>query len=216
MGERSHIYVFTRLLLFVDETELDSVFEYEFEFIIKGAVLTTLVVPVAALQTISKEPAHVASNSALRFVLLQHIYDGPNVNCFSVLRMSQSAFGELCDILRATNLLYESLYVLVKESIALFLYILAHNRKFRDVGITYMRSTDTISRHFGLVLRAILHIDKDYIMLSESRQQSTWRWFENCVGALDGTHIEVTVPTKDKGVGLAPLKVFYVYLSSFE
>jgi len=79
------------------------------------------------------------------------------------------------------------------------LYILAHNKKFRDVGGTYLRSMDTISRHFSLVLRAILQVSKDYIKLLESREEHNCKWFENCVGALDETHIEVTVPLKDQG-----------------
>ncbi|KAK8933590.1 hypothetical protein KSP39_PZI015955 [Platanthera zijinensis] len=113
--------------------------------------------------------------------------------------MSKQSFLDLCNILIEKHLLHDTPHISVSESLALFLYILAHNKRFRDVGGTYLRSTDTICRHFSLMLRAILKLTKEYIKLPEARQEQRWRWFENCIGALDGTHIEVTVPVKDQG-----------------
>ncbi|KAK8949238.1 hypothetical protein KSP39_PZI004965 [Platanthera zijinensis] len=62
-----------------------------------------------------------------------------------------------------------------------------------------MRSIDTVSRHFKLVLRGILKLSRDYIKLPESRVEPSLRWFMDCIGALDGTHIQVTVPIEDQG-----------------
>ncbi|KAK8937963.1 hypothetical protein KSP40_PGU021979 [Platanthera guangdongensis] len=59
--------------------------------------------------------------------------------------------------------------ILTREVIVLFLYILGHNKNFQDVGHAYMRSIDTVSKHFNIVLRGILKLSNDYIKLPESR-----------------------------------------------
>ncbi|KAL5133821.1 hypothetical protein HKD37_03G007093 [Glycine soja] len=60
------------------------------------------------------------------------------------------------------------------EAIAMFLHILAHNLKYRVVQFSYCTSKETISRQFNDVLRA------------------------RCIGALDGTHIPVTVSPDER------------------
>ncbi|KAK8939128.1 hypothetical protein KSP39_PZI004692 [Platanthera zijinensis] len=113
--------------------------------------------------------------------------------------MNKNSFRSLCNILVEKGLIVETQNVTVQESVGLFLYIIAHNNKFRDVGGTYLRSNDTISRHFNKVLKAILKLSADYIKLPETTQASKWGYFKDCVGAIDGTHIDVTVPVIDQG-----------------
>ncbi|KAK8913628.1 hypothetical protein KSP39_PZI023660 [Platanthera zijinensis] len=113
--------------------------------------------------------------------------------------MSKSAFFRLCRILVDGGFLIETQNVPVKESVALFLHVLAHNTKFRVLGGTYIRSIDTISRHFNLVLRAILKMTSTYIKRPATSQAHRWGYFTDCVGAIDGTHIDVTVPQSEQG-----------------
>ncbi|KAG5035302.1 hypothetical protein JHK87_010212 [Glycine soja] len=50
---------------------------------------------------------------------------------------------------------------------------------------------------FNDVLRAVMKVSKDYLNFQpytlEGAEANKWRWFERCIGALDGTHILVTV-----------------------
>ncbi|KAL2319981.1 hypothetical protein Fmac_028950 [Flemingia macrophylla] len=83
----------------------------------------------------------------------------------------------------------------------MFLHILAHNLKYRVVHFSYCRSKETISRQFNNVLRAVMKVSKDYLKLHtylEDPNESKRRWFERCIGALDETHIPVTVSPKDR------------------
>ncbi|CAL9029721.1 unnamed protein product [Prunus brigantina] len=92
--------------------------------------------------------------------------------------------------------------VSIEESVAIFLNILAHNLKFRVIGFDYYRSKETISRQFNSVLHAMMRISEEYLKLHPcaigGSERDKWKWFENCIGALDGTHIPVTVSAEDR------------------
>ncbi|XP_057439909.1 protein ALP1-like [Lotus japonicus] len=82
-------------------------------------------------------------------------------------------------------------------------HILAHNLKYRVVHFTYYRSKETISRQFNNVLRAVMKVSGEYLKFQdhnnlEGSEAYKWRWFQNSIGALDGTHIPVTVAAEDK------------------
>lgn len=87
----------------------------------------------------------------------------------------------------------------VEESLSMFLHVIAHNLKFRVIKVIYIRSTETISRHFSMLLNGILRLADDYIKVPDSTTdvgtEDKWRWFKDCYGALDGTFVPVTVPT---------------------
>ncbi|XP_027907604.1 putative nuclease HARBI1 [Vigna unguiculata] len=84
----------------------------------------------------------------------------------------------------------------------MFLHILAHNLKYKVIQFSYYRSKETISRQFNNVLREIMKVSKDYLKFHtynlEGLDASRWRWFEKCVGALDGTHIPITLSSEDR------------------
>ncbi|XP_040869235.1 uncharacterized protein [Glycine max] len=84
----------------------------------------------------------------------------------------------------------------------MFLHILAHNLKYRVMQFSYCRSKETISRQFNDVLRAVMKVSKDYLNFQpytlEGAEANKWRWFERCIGALDGTHIPITVSPDER------------------
>ncbi|KAH6796886.1 hypothetical protein C2S52_021440 [Perilla frutescens var. hirtella] len=90
----------------------------------------------------------------------------------------------------------------VDEQVAIFLYILAHHQKNRTMKTNFLRSGETISRYFNKVLNAVLrlqgHLLKAHSPVREDSTDEKWKWFKNCIGALDGTYIEVKVPEVDK------------------
>ncbi|KAH6786868.1 hypothetical protein C2S52_006420 [Perilla frutescens var. hirtella] len=89
----------------------------------------------------------------------------------------------------------------VDEQAAMFLYILAHHQKNRTMRTNFLRSGETISRYFNKVLNAVLklqdHLLKAPFPFREDSTDEKWKWFKNCIGALDGTYIKVKVSEID-------------------
>ncbi|MFQ6621902.1 hypothetical protein Gotur_002270 [Gossypium turneri] len=60
----------------------------------------------------------------------------------------------------------------------------------------------TVSRSFHNVLNVVICLqDMLYKRAEPITANSTdlrWKWFKNCLGALDGTHIKIRVPKVDK------------------
>ncbi|KAL5130925.1 hypothetical protein HKD37_12G033907 [Glycine soja] len=112
-----------------------------------------------------------------RHSFLNRLYRGTNKDCIEQLRLSKNAFFNLCIILQEKGGLVRTRNVPTTEAVAMFLHILAHNLKYRVVQFSYCRSKETISRQFNDVLRAVM---------------------KRCIGALDGTHIPVTVSPDER------------------
>ncbi|XP_021721845.1 protein ALP1-like [Chenopodium quinoa] len=94
------------------------------------------------------------------------------------------------------------LLIYVAVIVALFLHILAQDLKNRTIQAIFARSAETMSRQFHIVLQSILKIGKHYIkqvdQTTSFAEDNKWKWFEGVVGALDGTHIKMTVPIEDR------------------
>ncbi|KAG6427810.1 hypothetical protein SASPL_112057 [Salvia splendens] len=65
-----------------------------------------------------------------------------------------------------------------------------------------MRSYDTISKYIKNVLWAVMIVHRYMLVtpqaVEEGSTDSTWKYFQGCLGALDGTYIHLQVPTVDK------------------
>ncbi|MBA0761657.1 hypothetical protein Gotri_024273, partial [Gossypium trilobum] len=64
------------------------------------------------------------------------------------------------------------------------------------------RSRETISRSFHNVLNGVVRLQyvlfKKPELVSANSTDTRWKWFKNCLGALDGTYIKIRVPSVDK------------------
>ncbi|XP_041993768.1 uncharacterized protein LOC121744329 [Salvia splendens] len=122
-------------------------------------------------------------------------------SCIDNLRMDRNTFGRLCHILRDRSGLIDQKFVTVEEQVAMFLYILSHHKKTRIVGYDFMRSSQTVSRYIHLVLRGVLSQHSLFLVqptpIDDECTDSRWKWFKGCLGALDGTYINVRVPLAD-------------------
>ncbi|XP_057770902.1 uncharacterized protein LOC130990693 [Salvia miltiorrhiza] len=111
--------------------------------------------------------------------------------------MDRYTFRRLVNMLQTTGRLRATRNLTVDEQVAIFLYILAHHQKNRTMKTNFLRSGETISRYFNKVLSAVLrlqgHLLKAPMPIAEDSTDVKWKWFKNCIGALDGTHIEVKV-----------------------
>nr|XP_023915784.1 uncharacterized protein LOC112027337 [Quercus suber] len=103
--------------------------------------------------------------------------------------MGLYAFAKLCKILRGTGRLKDTKNASVEEQVAKFLYILAHNERIRTFSFFFRHSNEIISRHFHNVLRAVIYLENQFLLQHNGA--------EDCVEAIDGTHIRVKVSAKD-------------------
>ncbi|KAK2650662.1 hypothetical protein Ddye_018151 [Dipteronia dyeriana] len=116
--------------------------------------------------------------------------------------MDRNAFAMLCELLKTCGGLLDDGNVTIEEQVATFVNILAHHTKNRSVQVRFYRSGETISRYVHRVLRALLRLENVLFvkptLVPDDCTDSRWRWFKGCLGALDGTYIEVIVPESDK------------------
>ncbi|XP_042065005.1 putative nuclease HARBI1 isoform X1 [Salvia splendens] len=121
--------------------------------------------------------------------------------CVDNLRMDRNTFGRLCRILRDRVGLVDQRQVTVEEQLAMFLCVLAHHKKSLIVGHNFMRSSQTVSKYIHTVLHGVLTLHNLFLVkpipIDEACTDRTWKWFKGCLGALDGTYINVRVPIAD-------------------
>ncbi|KAL8523538.1 hypothetical protein ACS0TY_013486 [Phlomoides rotata] len=125
-----------------------------------------------------------------------------DVDCFNNLRMKRDTFNRFCYLLRHSGGLVDGRYVSVGEQVAIFLSVLSHHSKVRVVKFCFKRSSHTVHQHFHNVLRAVLNLHGSLLAsptpVDDECTHSRWKHFKGCLGALDGTLIDVTVPEIDK------------------
>ncbi|KAL4011413.1 hypothetical protein IC575_028471 [Cucumis melo] len=110
-----------------------------------------------------------------------------DVMCRKSTRMDRRTFVILCHLLRNVAGLSSTEIVDVEEMVAMFLHVLAHDVKNRVIQREFVRSGETVSRYFNIVLLVVVRLHEELIK----------RPVPNCLGALDGTYIKVNVPALD-------------------
>src|SRR5271170_631901 len=123
-----------------------------------------------------------------------------------VLRKKLGVFQFLCSELKSKGSLVDSKFVSVEEQVTMFLFTIAHASSNREVQERFQHSGETVSRHFHAVLQAIMdRLIPQYIKLTDPNTIPTaitsnskfYNFFNNCIGALDGTHMAAKVPEEE-------------------
>ncbi|GKB09988.1 ALP1-like protein [Tanacetum coccineum] len=116
--------------------------------------------------------------------------------------MDRSTFGRLCEMVRDVSGLKGNTNMTLEEIVYLFLYVLAHHKKNRTISLLFLRSGETISRQFNRFLLAILKLHDVLLQkpqpITEDCEDTRWKSFKGCLGALDVTSIRVTPPSDQK------------------
>lgn len=91
----------------------------------------------------------------------------------------------------------------VREKVLIFLYITTQGVSYRNAAEMFHHSTDSISKVFHEVLEATRILGRHWIRtptaeygdISFKDDPKRWPFFKGCIGALDGSHIPMSIPS---------------------
>jgi len=129
------------------------------------------------------------------------------VDCYDMFRMRRSVFLRLHDTLVQNYGLRSSRRYCSKEALGMFLWACGAHQSFRQCRNKFRRSLETVSRKFTEVLESIVRLAFDIVRPKDPQfgtihpklqEARFWPHFEDCIDAIDGTHIPITVPLSDQ------------------
>ncbi|KAL8507237.1 hypothetical protein ACS0TY_017959 [Phlomoides rotata] len=98
--------------------------------------------------------------------------------------------------------LVDGRHVTVGEQVTLFLSVLSHHSKVRIVKFNFKRNAQTIHHYVHNVLQVVLKLHNILLAkptpVGDDCTHSSWKHFKGCLGALDGTLIDLTISEIDK------------------
>ncbi|XP_076882258.1 protein ANTAGONIST OF LIKE HETEROCHROMATIN PROTEIN 1-like [Bidens hawaiensis] len=165
--------------------------------------LVCLVVALIAHHTHRSRGEEMLHRRQVREEMLHELATGGK--CRQIIRMSENAFMILCQKLESDGGFRSTQRMTIEEHVARFLHIIGNDFRNRFVSWFYYRSGTATSMHFHRVLNAIISLEDQYLIqptgdtvqkqIQEKRR--FYPFFKDCIGAIDGTHIRVKVPSKD-------------------
>ncbi|XP_026451850.1 uncharacterized protein LOC113352220 [Papaver somniferum] len=158
-----------------------------------------------------KIPMMTSVLNGREFIL--ELLNGHPRRMYNLMRMDPSTFMLLCSTLRTNDFLQDDRSVSVEEAVGIFLATVSQSMRNRVVAEMFQHSNETVYRHFKKVLKAlcllgcliikppnmdeippeIMTNPKFYpciVSLAFTVDNSK----QDCVGAIDGTHISACVP----------------------
>ncbi|KAL6844000.1 hypothetical protein ACP4OV_025673 [Aristida adscensionis] len=107
--------------------------------------------------------------------------------------------GHDSHMIRERSLLCNSRGVQVEEKLGMLLFMLSRNASFKALSERFQHSSEAIHRHIQAAMGVVVAVANDYIKLPSV--ETHWKIlsnpkfapFEDCIGAIDGTHVPVTV-----------------------
>ncbi|CAL4906772.1 unnamed protein product [Urochloa decumbens] len=128
--------------------------------------------------------------------------------CYDMYRMRPHVFESLHNDLVTKYGLKSSTKCSSREALGMFLYMVGPPQPVRQADNRFCRSKGTISRKFNHVLGCVNKLAKDIIAPKDPDFRSVHPkvanhraapFFNNAIGAIDGTHVKVLVPFEKVG-----------------
>ncbi|XP_040383089.1 uncharacterized protein LOC102722321 [Oryza brachyantha] len=132
---------------------------------------------------------------------LEEILEGHVMDCKVAFRMEPHVFKAIANYLREEKLLKDRRHVRIEKTLGMFMFMLSHNASFEDLQYEFKHSGDTIHRHIKSIFKIIPKLTYRFLKLPHV-EQTHWKirtnprffpYFKNCIGAIDGTHIPITI-----------------------
>ncbi|XP_051198596.2 uncharacterized protein [Lolium perenne] len=158
-------------------------------------------------QVLSHSEKHLEKKPRVepRYTGQQWVFDnlGNSKDCYAMFRMHRPCFDSLHDTLVEKYGLEGSTNMCSEEALGMFLWTLGSPQSVSQVQNRFKRSKETINRKFAEVLYCVNQLAGDIIKpidplfptVHERLRDSRFTpHFDGAIGAIDGTHIPVTVP----------------------
>ncbi|WVZ53741.1 hypothetical protein U9M48_004643 [Paspalum notatum var. saurae] len=129
---------------------------------------------------------------------------GNRTYCYNNFRMHKNVFHHLHNVLVESYSLKSTKRMSSVESLALFLWMYGCPHEMRHAEDRFYRSKETCIRKFDEVLTflnklaadIIRPLDPEFTNVHPKLQSARFTpYFDNCIGAIDGTHVPVVVPS---------------------
>ncbi|XP_024020797.1 uncharacterized protein LOC112091409 [Morus notabilis] len=152
-------------------------------------------------------PKHTSTFTGIMCV--EYLLDGHEDVIRAKIRMGSECFKRLSSLLELQGYLRPTRNMNVDEQLFIFLYIVCQNSNNRESQDQWQHSGATISKYFKLVLKALCKLRVDFIKppkfniidpMLAAHGSKYLPWFQNCIGALDGTHVPCVPPRADPEV----------------
>ncbi|CAO2187477.1 unnamed protein product [Urochloa humidicola] len=160
-----------------------------------------LVIIPAVLQglTDEKRPLHTSELTGAK--KMKEILEGHESWCKSEFRMEPEIFKAVSNYLRREGLLRDIRGVDVEQQLGIFMFMLSHNASTEMLKKAFQHSGETIHRHVKAVFDIIPTLTNKFMKLPSSNETHPkiasdprfWPFFKNCIGAIDGTHVPITI-----------------------
>jgi hypothetical protein len=130
-------------------------------------------------------------------------------NCYDMIRMRRSVFYSLHHVLVINYGLRSSNKMCSIEALGMFLWICGAPQSVCQAKHIFTHLKENVSRRFNDVVEYVTQLaahnikpeDPTFVVVHPKiREHRSWPHFRNCVGAIDGTHIEFTVPSLEQVV----------------
>nr|XP_034586585.1 uncharacterized protein LOC117849098 [Setaria viridis] len=146
-----------------------------------------------------KRPEHSSTLSGVKKVV--QILEGHENWCKVEFRMEPEIFRVIANYLRVENLLCDTRGVRVEEQLGMFMFMLSHNASIDRLKKEFQHSGETIHRkitEFFDIIPALTHrflklpnVNHTHVKIASDPRFMPF--FQNCVGAIDGTHVPITI-----------------------
>ncbi|WVZ94828.1 hypothetical protein U9M48_040672 [Paspalum notatum var. saurae] len=123
--------------------------------------------------------------------------------CYNMFRMTPPMFYKLHDLLVQSYGLKSTSKCNSIEALGMFLWMVGACQSVRQADNRLQRSLDTVHRNFEKVLKCLVKLAADIIRPLDPEFKTIHRrlqcprfspHFNDCIGVIDGTHVEVVVP----------------------
>uniref|UniRef100_A0A7N2LQF3 Uncharacterized protein n=1 Tax=Quercus lobata TaxID=97700 RepID=A0A7N2LQF3_QUELO len=180
--------------------------EYDDEELYDLAIAGCHVAVTYYIKYIDKQPCRDSEQTG--YMWLMDCLTGNETKCYEMFRMKPHVFLQLCNVLQHTYGLQHTRHIRLEESVGICLMILGQGTCYRMVQERFQHSGETIHRHFHRVLKRLNIMSMDIFKPSDPTFSVVPRHiqknplymphFQDCIGAIDGTHIQVVVGDEKK------------------